>query len=149
MKAINKYSPKGLLLFIIFLFLTPLSYSQLSTDMVKYWYYRDRLNKYFVIPGGNDGESEIVCVRNKMVGLSTLNEFKNLDYGQHATYQGYYIGLLATEYYLLKENNQLIDAAKTLNELDMAINAVKVYWDEQAEPFWNQGEPYPPSNGFL
>ena len=138
---------KLFLIVLIIIINTLYVYSQSPTsNLMKYWYYRNRL-KYFVVPGLRIGESQIICVRNLIWDDPYGNT--NAAYGQHGMYQGAYIGVLATEYYLLHENNQFDDAAKTLNELDMAINAVKVYWDEQAEPFWNQGEPYPPSNGFL
>ena len=35
-----------------------------SNKMLDYWYYRDRL-KYFVVPGSNQGESEIMD-RNRL-----------------------------------------------------------------------------------
>jgi len=38
----------------------------LRENLLKYWYYRDRL-KYFVVPGTNQGESEIVCLRNNNI----------------------------------------------------------------------------------
>ena len=37
-----------------------------SANMIKYWYYRDRL-QYFVVQGLNIGESQIACVRNKIL----------------------------------------------------------------------------------
>ena len=145
MKMKIKLRFKLFLIMLIVISNTPYVYSQSPTsNLMKYWFYRNRL-QYFVVPGLRIGESQIICVRN----FTWEHDGKNANYGQHSEYQGAYIGVLATEYYLLKENNQLIDAAKTLNELDMAINAVKVYWDEQAEPFWMEGEPYPPSNGFF
>jgi len=111
-------------------------------NLLKYWYYRDRL-KYFVVPENKIGESQIICVRNKIWaendGMDKYNtaKAKSADYGQHGKYQGYYIGVLATEYYLLNKNGQYTDAANTENELFNALNAIKVYWDEQAESYWS------------
>jgi len=67
---------------------------------MKYWYYRNRL-QYFVIPGQEIGESQIVCVRNR-IDVEELNnpndpEKANVDYGQHGKHNGFYIGTLAKE----------------------------------------------------
>ena len=77
----------------------------------KYWFYRERL-KYFVIngPGTEQGDCMVADKRT-----STLS------YGQHATYFGYYLGVLATEYYLLNIYGQ--DASSTYNELNNALDA--------------------------
>jgi len=88
-------------------------FSQIQTDMIKYWYYRNRL-QYFVVPGDKIGESQIVCVRNSLTTdpYDVGNKFKNVDYGQHGKYTGLYLGTLATEYYLLNNNGQYDDAVK-------------------------------------
>ena len=136
-----------LLMLLIFsiLFLQENCLSQISTDLVKYWYYRNRLNNYFVVPGEKHGESQIVCVRNRIYNwpeTSNPNDTAkaNVDFGQHGKYTGLYWGVLATEYYLLHENGQYADAAITENELYLALKAYKVYWDEKAEPYWNKPE---------
>lgn len=56
----KNYKTKYIFLVLIFFTNTILSFSQISTDMMKYWYYRNRL-KYFVVPGDKIGESQIVC----------------------------------------------------------------------------------------
>ncbi len=117
-------------------------FSQINSDFIKYWFYRDRLNKYFVIPGQQIGESQVVCVRNRInpYHLDDPNDtFKtNIDYGQHGTYQGLYIGVLATEYYLLTKNGQTADANKTYNELYDALHTESLYNDFYAESFWGK-----------
>jgi hypothetical protein len=132
-------------------------FSQIHTDMVKYWYYRNRLNNYFVVPGEKQGESQIICVRNRLEASNDHNpsfplenfQSKNVDYGQHGKYQGLYIGVLATEYYLLYNNGQYGEAAHTQDELYKALNAVKVYWDEKAEDFWSLSTMPNKFNGFF
>jgi hypothetical protein len=113
-----------LLLFIfndqyLFSQITP-AQQEMATNMIKYWYYRDRL-KYFVVPATGpivyEGESDIACVRNSWANSYYGGNLENLDYGQHGKYTGFYIGTLATQYYLLKQNGQDTDAAHTLNEL--------------------------------
>jgi hypothetical protein len=118
----------------------------ISTDMIKYWFYRNRLNNYFVVPGGKHGESQIVCIRNLIPAEFDPTGSKNIDFGQHGKYTGLYIGVLATEWYLLNKNNQHIDATKTYQELVMTLNAVKQYWDSNAEPFYGEPDEF---NGFF
>lgn len=150
MKSIIK-----LFLFFLITNCSYLSYSQISQDMIKYWYYRNRLNNFFVVPGEKHGESQVKCVRNKIWADNENNpavtqQSKNVDYGQHGKYQGLYIGFLATECYLYNKNGQYADASRTLQELVWAINAVKKYWDEQAEPYWTDVSGITPNfNGFF
>ena len=130
-----------IILGILFICFTLSSFSQIQTDMMKYWYYRNRL-QYFVVPGLKQGESQIICIRNKINagndGTDASNGYpaKNADYGQHGKYTGMYIGVLATEYYLLNRNGQNSDAAITYTELYFALNAVKEFWDTKAENYW-------------
>jgi len=53
------------------------SYSQTSANLAKYWFYRDRLNKYFVVPGKKIGESQVVGEINLIYGET---DFKNVDF---------------------------------------------------------------------
>jgi len=146
-------------LFLLLIFNIQISFSQISSDFIKYWFYRSRL-EYFVVPGDKIGESQIICVRNKIFSDNDSNnivhpdQWTNADYGQPGKHTGFYIGTLATEYYLLNKNGQYDDAAKTYNELFLALNAVKVYWDEKAEDFWpdieyNNTSYTDPFNGFF
>ena len=132
----KKYIKTLIIAIVAFVFLNQVN-AQISTDMIKYWYYRNRLSNYFVVPGDQQGESQIICVRNTIYAGNDADDLitrgKSVDYGQHGKYQGLYLGVLATEYYLLNKNGQYADAAKTQDELYKALNAVKVYWDEKAE----------------
>jgi hypothetical protein len=114
-------------------------------NLLKYWYYRERL-KMFVVPGENPGESLVGGIRNTDCHLDETifpkinpygtNSLSELDFGQEREYEGYYIGMLATEYKLLNINGFFNDAALTLNELDMAINAcIRLDNCESKEPW--------------
>ena len=94
-----------------------------SLNDIKYWHYRERLN-YFVQPGENRGESQIVGIRNRF-------EFNALDlnFGQHAIYFGYYIGMLATEYKILSQNKDIRSIA-TQYELQLALKQYINYLDK-------------------
>lgn len=94
-----------------------------SLNEKKYWHYRERLN-YFVQLGENRGESQIVGIRNRF-------EFNALDlnFGQHAIYFGYYIGMLATEYKILSQNKDIRSIA-TQYELQLAMKQYINYLDK-------------------
>jgi len=125
-----------ILLLIVFLSNIQLSFSQVSADLMKYWYYRNRL-KYFVVNGNKVGEGQIVCIRNRMGCDPRIDnpdgKGGNVDWGQPGKHDGYYIGVLATEYYLLEQNGQDTDAAHTLTELQNALTTFIVNWDEAAK----------------
>ena len=95
----------------------------------KYWFYRNRL-RHFVVPGNMPGESLLGSMRNSTMHINSddwnqfgTNSVSELDFGQQRAYQGYYLGVLATEYLLLSSYGQYIDASATLNELNLAIDA--------------------------
>ncbi len=102
-----------------------------AENMLKYWHYRDRL-KYFVIPGTNRGESEMLSERNTM---TYTFPYKISNIGQHGVYFGYYLSMLATEYQLLMKNNRTIEAGNTLNELFLALSQFSNYMD-RCENYW-------------
>ena len=55
---------KRIIIYLIFVSACTNVFSQSeSENMLKYWHYRNRL-KYFVVPGTNRGESEIIAQRN-------------------------------------------------------------------------------------
>ena len=90
------------------------------------------------MPGTESGQSVVQTCRNA-----------NKDFGQHwAIYkgvetanthklQGYYIGLLATEYKLLKDNGQNADAITTLQELNLALDALNRMDYCEGDAPWN------------
>jgi len=97
-------------------------YAQTGKDNLnKYWLYRDRLRKYFVVVDPNDGFGTNIpfwltknC--NPSSGI-TLNTGDGNDALQS------YIGMLATEYALLKKYG--LDYSVTRNELLYALKAVE------------------------
>jgi len=98
----------------------------LRQNLLKYWYYKDRL-KYFVVPGTQQGESEIVCLRNRGDIDAT---WSNINFGQHGVNFGYYLGTLATEYRLLMDNGNTADAQITRNELNLALQQFNNWMDK-------------------
>ncbi|MEO5644741.1 MAG: hypothetical protein ABIQ40_05355 [Bacteroidia bacterium] len=115
-----------LLLFISSLLLTA---QDESTNLQKYWHYRYRLIHNFMVVGENPGMSLPADIRNTGNG-------GQIRWGEVPVYLGYYIGVLATEYRLLKNNNQPTD--QTLTELYYAIKAA-LRLDRAGEtyPYWN------------
>jgi hypothetical protein len=101
--------------------LISLCQNDFDSEQYKYWYYRERL-KWFVMPGNSPGQSFVAAARNMSVDNS-LND-KSLKYTQPHTVNGYYIGVLATEYRLLRDNNQQSEALSTLSELNLALDAL-------------------------
>ncbi len=107
----NRYDLKrkiGLYLIVIFCITKlPLkTYSQLNEDhmwgdILRYWYYSERLN-YFTVPGTNLGEGYMAGIRNQ-IGNSA---WESMNYDQQAEYLGNYIGVLATQYKILSDNQQ-------------------------------------------
>jgi len=83
----------------------------------KYWYYRDRL-KYFVMPGTEPGQSIVFTHRNDNYPADRIA------ITQPRVVDGFYIGVLATEYKLLKDNGQIADAQATLYELNLSLDAL-------------------------
>ncbi|MBN2683532.1 MAG: hypothetical protein JXR58_13640 [Bacteroidales bacterium] len=84
-------------------------------NLAKYRNYRNRL-QYFVAIGDLPGQSNIAAIRNH------INHNKGtLRFGQHITYFGEYLGVLATEYKLLEIYGKERD--ETLTELYYAIQA--------------------------
>lgn len=84
-------------------------------NLKNYWENRDRLRKFFVKIGPNQGESMVANIRDR-----TGNTMRWAD---GTSQLGFYIAVLATEYELLKRDGQPTQG--TLNELYFAINAVK------------------------
>lgn len=86
------------------------------TNLKKYWHYRYRLVNYFMVIGDGPGKSLPAGVRNLWNG-------DILHWGDVPRYQGWYIGMLATEYRLLKDNQQSVN--QTLRELYHALKAIE------------------------
>ena len=107
---------KKIYIILIFILGIPLFVSAQTPvqNLMKYWYYRNRL-QYFVVAGDNPGESQVAVIRNYYTGSRSTE----MEFGGNPCLESYgpYLGVLATEYYMLEENQQYDDAAKTLTEL--------------------------------
>ncbi len=103
----------------------------------KYWDLRDRYKKYFTCIGKEPGMSIPIPTRSESFWASP-NSAATLYYGDATSSLGWYIGVLATEYYLLKEYGHNAEAQTTLNELYYAIEAVNRL-DDFAEQYLSLG----------
>ena len=121
---------KNIALFLILLFCVCGNAQTEQANLEKYWHYRQRFNQYFTYVGDRQGESLVVCIRNRDMK-------PQLCFGQHGVHFGYYLGVLATEYQLLMRNNQQEQAAKTLKELQFALLAYEEQMDK-CEQYWNK-----------
>ncbi len=105
-------------------------------NLYKYWYYRFRLKNDFLKVGNCQG-----CG----IPASERYNFKTneLNWGDSPSQLAYYIGVLATEYKLLRDNN--LDLTQTGYELMLALKALKRI-DYTAESYFGGSNNV---NGFL
>ncbi len=103
-------------------------------NLEKYWFYRQRLQEHFIYhtdnptdPGTNQ-PAEGIKIFQTSEGIKT-----NADWGDGVWWLGHYIGMLATEYKLLKDNNQPYET--TSRDLRNALRAFKRL-DQNAEPYF-------------
>lgn len=129
------------LIFIILL-ITYKAFSQNAiNNMKKYIYYKQRFLEGFIHVGNNQGESIPFDVR---INSYPTNDIKNkIGLGDATIRLGYYIATLATEYKLLKDNNQ--NTNQTLKELYFAFEAFNRL-DYKAEGYFGGTEEL---NGFF
>lgn len=105
-----------------------------QSNLEKYWFYRQRFNQYFIIPCKTDeclerGEGMIITNRN-----SYSDDL--ISFSQPKIMAGFYLGVLATEYKLLKNYNQHSEASKTLNDIKKALNTyIRTDKIESEEPW--------------
>ncbi len=116
---------KTVLLLVALFFTTNIGAQTLNTteNAFKYWYYRDRL-KYFVMPGTEPGQSILFSRRNPSREVQWDGTEYTMDIDQPRMMMGFYVGMLATEYKLLKDNGQNESAVETLSELNLALDAL-------------------------
>jgi hypothetical protein len=119
-------------------------------NLIKYWNYRDKFQKQFVLIGSNPGYGiNFANIDNNPAHWSWVNP-NDVTHGFRKTGdamndQGSYISVLATQYRLLKDGGK--DVTSTLNELYYAINAVNRV-DRRAENFFDDNLP-DNLNGFM
>jgi hypothetical protein len=107
------------ILFFIISFFQVFSLFAANNDSLiatKYWNYRVNLHRDFVAIGEGKGRS--ICAAGRVVDGKRMS----LYYGDNITYHGWYVGMLATEYALLKRQN--LTTEFTLLELYYALKAV-------------------------
>ncbi len=120
-----------------------------SSNLVKYWKYRYRLDNEFLVKGQEDpckyygGLSVPVSERNG-------KKVNHIKFGDNMKDIGWYVGVLSTEYLLLSAGKDYNAAQETLKDLYMAMKALERF-DAKAE--W-QASPKAasscsPLNGFL
>ncbi len=91
-------------------------------NLQKYWFYRYRLVNDFTYIGPNPGESLIAQRRTKRDAFAVSGtNYNSLDFEDQTIDLGHYLGVLATEYELLKNNGFNTD--RTLYEIKWAQNA--------------------------
>ena len=99
----------------------------IETNLQKYWNYRERLRKYFVLISPNDEAGSNYPASS----IDVVN--KVMQWGDGNGSMQYYIGMLATEYALLQQSG--LDVTQTRNELLYALKAVN-RMDLNAEKYY-------------
>lgn len=112
----------GILLMLFVCTLSALSQA-MSDNAFRYRFYKDRL-KYFVYPGTAEGTFVQMTFRNSNGNGGAVLQHNGAEWGQSRKINGYYFGLLATEYKLLMDNEQYADANASLQELNLALDAL-------------------------
>lgn len=106
----------------------------------KYWYLRWRLKNYFMVVGDCYGCSLPASIRNNWAEPQFINNEQywssGMKFGDAPNYLSSYIGILATEYKLLSDNNQY--NSETLRELYYAIKAINRLDECEAQYPWNK-----------
>lgn len=109
-------------------------------NLEKYWLYRDRLDKYFVLIDANTnkiGTNTPFYYNYKQWSSEEQNYYHVLSTGDGNHQMQFYIGMLATEYALLKRYGQ--DYTKTRNQLLYALKTIQRY-DRYAESYFREVE---------
>ena len=108
-----------IIVILLNILLLPL-FSQSDQDLLqKYWNYRERFNDEFIYQTFNNCTGcNIPAIRKEYFSDGR----KNFTWGDANATMGDYIGMLATEYRLLKNNGQ--DYYSTLHELYYAIKVL-------------------------
>jgi hypothetical protein len=111
-------------------------------NLEKYWYYRERLKNDFIYYTGN---ADIPGSHQPAENRTYYGNGSDYIVFADGTYElGYYIGMLALEFKLLKDNGQ--DTSETELELNFALSAYDRL-DRNAEPCFNNSNP--DWNGFF
>ncbi|MBT3208834.1 MAG: T9SS type A sorting domain-containing protein [Bacteroidetes bacterium] len=106
----------------------------LEQNLKKYWYYRDRLKTHFMVVDNNNAQGTNIPAGRRYDEEEGGVMKTVLKWGDASAYLGMYISVLATEYRLLKDNQQ--DYSETLQELKNALQAFERL-DKYAEYWWH------------
>jgi hypothetical protein len=106
-----------ILLLIVFQCSNVFSQTQEDVNLQKYWYYRWRLVNDFVKVGDGVGHSIPIQSRQGYNGIP------DIEVADATIYHGFYLGILATEFKLLRINQRHADLEWTKTELYYAIKA--------------------------
>jgi hypothetical protein len=124
---------------LILAVITTESVAQSALDRYnKYWNYRQNLD-YFIAKGLGPGKSTIAEIRNKWGGSAS----DQLEFGDAGINQGWYIGVLATEYAVLISEGETNKAKQTLVDLLFALEAVNRLDYVADNKFFNLSSPPP------
>ena len=120
---------------IVLLLITFQLFAQTSEkNHEKYWYYRYRMKHYFSTQGEGVYQSLVSARRNSWGGDKVY-------YGDQTLDMGWYMGVLATEYDLLKPRDNQTELDQTLTELYYLMKAMeRLDKCEGKEPYPNQTE---------
>jgi len=111
-----------LYLFFVFIFIYTDLYAQTPQENLdKYWLYRERLRKYFVVVDPNNNFGTNIPFMYRSTNGSDESAFLTTGDGNDGLQ--YYIGMLATEYAVFKKFD--LDYTQTRNELLYALQAVE------------------------
>lgn len=106
-----------------------------SLNQLKYGWMRYRMRNYFQHMGTDEGESlPAGIIREYKVCKNLPGPSRIVDWGDGTIFHGWYLGVLGTEYKLLRQQNQSADS--TLKELFLAFEAFDRL-DYNAEIVWS------------
>lgn len=91
---------------------------QQEQNLDKYWFYRAKLKNDFLVIGADQGNSIPISIRNRWGGDEAT-------WGDATIYLGWYLGVLATENFLLGQQNDKKGKRANLQELYYAMNALQ------------------------
>ena len=108
-----------------------------KANLAKYWLYRERLRKYFVVVDADDRSgTNIPFSYVKDSSALTSHDYTKISTGDGNDELQYYIGMLATEYALFKRYGMTDAKEQTRKELLYALKAVERL-DRDAEGNWD------------
>lgn len=114
-------------------------------NLEKYWYYRQKLKTEWMYDSGNNNKGDNNVPENIGISEDCIAGFDEnyLRYGDQTWLLGHYMGVLATEYRLLRANGQDVD--ETLHDIHKALETLERL-DSDGELCFGG---YPNTNGFF